>query len=170
MERLAELAFQAGDMEAVNRLRTRKAELDRARAEYEQLLLLPGSPGPSPRLAHLAESLQSAARGTAPLDGGPGRTSGRPARRWLAWLRSRRSLPPSVPADATLPQLLAYLDRLRTDQPTERGRDGLRLPAALPTFQDDAGAAGLSFTFDNGAEPLHHLPEIYSGGVGTARL
>ena len=36
----------------------------------------------------------------------------------------------------------------------------------MPEFQDDAVKAGIAFTFDNGAEPLHHLPEIYSGGVG----
>ncbi len=34
-----------------------------------------------------------------------------------------------------------------------------------PVFTDDAEAAGLKFTFDNGLEPLHHLPETTSGGV-----
>ena len=35
-----------------------------------------------------------------------------------------------------------------------------------PRFVDDAEPAGLRFTFDNGLETLHQMPETMSGGVG----
>ncbi|HWE35828.1 MAG TPA: CRTAC1 family protein, partial [Isosphaeraceae bacterium] len=38
---------------------------------------------------------------------------------------------------------------------------------ASPAFVDDADAAGLGFTFDNGIDPLRQLPETMSGGVGV---
>jgi hypothetical protein len=41
------------------------------------------------------------------------------------------------------------------------------LPDAVPQFTDDAEAAGLRFTFQNGETPLHYLPETMSGGVGV---
>ena len=37
---------------------------------------------------------------------------------------------------------------------------------APPRFVDDAEAAGLRFTFDNGADPLRQIPETTAGGVG----
>ena len=37
---------------------------------------------------------------------------------------------------------------------------------AAPRFIDDARSAGLHFTFDNGLENLHQIPETMSGGVG----
>ena len=36
-----------------------------------------------------------------------------------------------------------------------------------PEFVDDARAAGLAFTFANGATPEHHMPETTAGGVGV---
>jgi tetratricopeptide (TPR) repeat protein len=165
MERLTERAFQSGDTDGVNRLRTRKGEYDRARAEYEELLLVPGAPGPSARLAHLAEILH------------------RPVEARLIWMtclaarpgdseastglaRVKQFVPPPVPPTATLPQLLAYLDESRAGRSTGGTGAGIDSIAALPSFTDQAQGARIRFTFDNGAEPLHHLPEIYSGGVG----
>ena len=37
---------------------------------------------------------------------------------------------------------------------------------ASPWFVDDAEPAGLRFTFDNGLETLHQMPETMSGGLG----
>ena len=37
---------------------------------------------------------------------------------------------------------------------------------ARPRFVDDAEPVGLHFTFDNGLENLHQIPETMSGGVG----
>ena len=36
----------------------------------------------------------------------------------------------------------------------------------MPRFIDDAEAAGLRFTFENGLEPGRQMPETMSGGVG----
>jgi len=165
MERLAELAFQAGDTEGGNRRRTRKADFDRARAEYEELLLVPYVPRPSPRLAQLAETLQRPLEARiiwtlvlAERPGDPQAAAG------LA--RIKALVPPPIPPTATLPRLLAYLDRGKPGGPAAVSGTGVDPGGALPMFKDDAGPAAIQFTFDNGAELFHHLPEIYSGGVG----
>ena len=56
--------------------------------------------------------------------------------------RAADAAPPRAPASATSPRRV------------------------VPRFRDDAKAAGLHFTFDNGATAQKQLPEASSGGVG----
>jgi predicted Zn-dependent protease len=58
LERLSELEFRAGETASAGRLRARKAELDRAKVEYEEVLFLPDAQAQAERLACLAETLE----------------------------------------------------------------------------------------------------------------
>ena len=165
LERLAELEFQAGNTTRSSDLRARKAELDRARAEYEALLLLPEKPVALPRLAHLAETLggmlEAKILWKLVLSQRPG---DKEALDGVARLESRPA-PPVIPS-AALPKLLADLDRARPGQHGSEKAGAEITGRVFPAFADDSESADLRFTFDSGAEPLHHLPEIYSGGIG----
>src|SRR5262249_12918226 len=145
--------------------RARKAELDRAKAEYEDVLFLPDAPAQAARLARLAETLRRRLEAwilwkldLALRPGDPNAVEG--LRRIDAQVQS------PVPPDASLPALLAMLDRSSPDASIGSGPRTEDDAGPTPAFTDDAEAAGIRFTFDSGAEPLHHLPEITSGGVG----
>ena len=164
LERLAELELRAGRPDEAARLRARKAELDRAKAQYEIVLFLPDAALRSAQLARLADALDR-------------RLEARIL--WTMAVRQR-------PGDPEPPRALARLDAApaaRPARPTRRspallagrpeaeaapaGPAPARRAAAPPAFVDDAEAAGLRFTFDNGIDPLRHLPETMSGGVGV---
>src|SRR5262249_30557260 len=70
----------------------------------------------------------------------------------------------AVPPHLTPAGLLAELD---ADRGSGRLAHGLRDAGASPRFVDDAEPAGLRFTFDNGVEALHHIPETMSGGLAV---
>ena len=163
VERLAELLFLAGRAEESTRLRARKAELDRAKAEYEMLLFRPDAASRPAPIARLAEALgrrlearilwalASRTRSARPRGGrGPLPTRG-----------GVRRAPPATGFE-TLGALLADLEKARPD----RLREPMVYRGATPAFRDDAEAAGLRFVFENGAEPSRQLPETMSGGVG----
>jgi enediyne biosynthesis protein E4 len=161
---LSELELRSGSGDRAGRLRVRKAEFDRAKAEYDEVLFLPDASSQATRLALLAETLRRSlearilwnlVRAQRPQD--PRATQG------LARIESIVLL--AVPASATLPALLAEVELVRAATP---GTSRAKAPDetwTCPVFTDDAEAAGLKFTFDNGLEPLHHLPETTSGGV-----
>ena len=163
LERLAELELRAGRPEEAARLRARKAGLDRANARYDLVFSLPEATAHAIQLAHLAETLgrvQEArilwtiARRQHPDDPAPAEA--------LARL-DRRPPPPRPTADRTLSALLAE----RVDGgPLARRRPSTPRASTPPAFDDDAESAGLRFAFDNGADPLHPLPQAMSGGVG----
>ncbi len=160
LERLAELEYRGGRYESAAQYREKKAELERSKAEYDILLFLPDAATRSKRLAQLAEVL----------------SRDREAR--LLWDLTRRRLPADPEAAKVLasPRIggrqiqaklgLADLRRLvaregpTSSRPTDRTMSGTD-----PVFAEGASAAGLVFTFDNGATSIHHLPETMSGGL-----
>ena len=163
IERLAKLELKAGHADKATRLRASKGERDRAKAEYEIVLFLQDAQLRSAQLARLAEALDhylearvlwSLAVRQRPGDPEPSK----------ALARLAGSIRPRPPADATLPALLASNVQGRKPGPS---RPPGRVGGATPSFTDEAESAGLRFTFDNGADPLRHLPETMSGGVGV---
>jgi enediyne biosynthesis protein E4 len=164
LERLAELELRAGRPEESAKLRARKAELDRAKAQYEIILFLRDASERSAQLARFADALDRRLEArilwTMAVRNRPGDPE--PPR---ALARLEKASTPVPPADATLPALLAG----RPDRKASPGLVGAptRPGGASPVFVDDADAAGLGFTFDNGIDPLRQLPETMSGGVGV---
>ena len=165
LERLAELALKLGETPRAERLRRRKAELDRALNRYLDLFWLTRRSDlarHAPEMARLAESLgrRFEARGflTAILWHDP---SDLEAREGLARL-DRAEPPGRRPASRTLAALLA--DALG---PAEAA---VPPPApdlvTIPRFRDDARVARLVFGFTSGTTADHQLPETMSGGVG----
>jgi predicted Zn-dependent protease len=161
LERLAELLFLSARAEESARLRARKAELDRAKAQYEILLFRPDAasrPSPIARSAEAlgrrleARILWALAAARDPRDREPAEA--------LSRLESAPAAPP--PTSETLSGLLAELKNVG---PTA-AREPMVYRGATPAFRDDAETAGLRFVFDNGAEPSRQLPETMSGGVG----
>jgi tetratricopeptide (TPR) repeat protein len=159
LERLADLASQAGEADRATDLRRRKAAIDAARDHYKGLI------NRSDMAAHAAEL----ARGAEAI----GRWFD--ARAWWALavhqdgtLRSEASTAigrmarfEQATETSALP-LAEILRRVRPDAPqlVERGNE-----PRIPTFVDDAAARGLKFSFDNGCSELRQLPETMSGGV-----
>jgi tetratricopeptide (TPR) repeat protein len=154
LERLAELAGERGDSTEVARLRSRKAEIIRARERYRALLGDDSQHGDPAELAALAQGLgrRIEARAWALIRDG----------------RSPRSNPlqeaPRTNATTTGSMTLAHLCSdldLRAG-----GRFAVVLPRIIPHFMDDAATVGLRFQQQNGGTPQKLLPETMSGGVG----
>jgi tetratricopeptide (TPR) repeat protein len=173
LERLAELAHQAGRHDRAADLRRRMAELERAMADYRQRLWHQESPQTArarAEMAHLAEA------------------AGRPheAHALLAWAHQ------ADPDDATAREGLARIERsgairqklalFVVNEPwpeppalpgtTRRpplGRGGTGGSGPPPpgrlAFADDAEAAGLKFVYDNHETPIRQLPEPFGGGL-----
>ncbi len=163
LTRLAELDHQAGDAAAAARYRRRKAEVDADRARYFRLYKRGLSSDRAIELARLAERL---------------------GRRFEArgfWDLVRRQDPSNPEAAAALPRLaparrpagelapsLASLIASEPESPaTHSNSEVADSPGAMPRFVNRARDSGLdSFVFDNGASPIHQLPEMASGGIG----
>jgi thioredoxin-like negative regulator of GroEL len=192
IERLAVLMSLAGQAREAEKLRRRKAEIDRVQHQFNKILL--DGPIDSSRaevLAGLAVVLGRTfdARGWAilaeaklPVSEPAGETRTRPESRsplpagLIAEARELSSpfpilLETNSPNRPALSDQLADLRAtatLRRDSPAEtRPTATVGDPSsARPEFTDDAAAAGLHFTFDNGQTPQRLLPETMSGGVG----
>jgi tetratricopeptide (TPR) repeat protein len=165
MENLAELLLRTGHPEEARRLRERRGELGQILDQYMFKIF------PADRLDHAAELARAAAAIGRRFE----------ARCWWE-LAARRSpgddLPRSELArldresrssgtlapDLTPAGLLAELDENRGSAELAHG---LQDAGASPRFVDDAERAGLRFTFDNGVEELHHIPETMSGGLAV---
>jgi tetratricopeptide (TPR) repeat protein len=161
LERLATLAWDAGQTERAREYRSRKAELDRIKDRYRALIDAPITPSQFAELGKLSQSLgrRFEARGwwslravSAPSD--PDATTA------LALLRDHPDAPRSVPDDI-LPKLISTSDRAMASQSKPSTPS-----TTQPRFRDDAESAGLSFVFDNGRSPLRQIPETTAGGVG----
>jgi tetratricopeptide (TPR) repeat protein len=160
VERLAELELLAGRAESAARLRARKAELDRAKIQYEILVTKPSAEAVHHcvEMARLAEvlgrSFEARSLWSVALERSPGDREAVEARTRLERARAARAGP-------TLAGLLAELGPAPAQGTRSRGR-----LSAPPAFTDDAEVSGLRFTFDNGATPARQIPETMSGGVG----
>ena len=174
LDRLAELAVEAGDDERAAEHRREKAERDRDRDRYRRLLRL-DAPELAPRareLARLADRLgrRDEARGL-----------------WIAVTRQEPGDPEAIEALARLDEerrrrsaeLAPLASRLTSGGPAPTvGPDAGTLPpgergtgpalgiGAAPSFEDRAEADGLRFRLEAGHSPDRHLPETMSGGVG----
>jgi tetratricopeptide (TPR) repeat protein len=157
LERLALLELERGEAARAAGYRRRKNEIDRLKDRYRRALHQPPRLGAEEDLARLAEALGRwfEAHGWWSLAclRDPDRAEFRArALALAARLRPqpRSSLPP-VPAPAGLPG---------SDDHESPDSGGL-------AFRDDAEAAGLRFTFHNGATPARQLPETMSGGIAV---
>jgi tetratricopeptide (TPR) repeat protein len=195
LERLAVLAWEAGDLREAERLQRRKAEIDRAKDRIHKLIV---------RKTDLRSHARELARVSAVLGRqfderawslvaatSPALAQPRP----LTSSTQRPSRDPEVEESRRVCRAVsdAALARLLANQGEPRGpavgalgerladlRGGSvfrknptatkpeRQGAALPRlhFVDDAEAVGLRFAFDNGRTPRCLIPETISGGVG----
>ena len=167
LERLAELELIAGHSDTVEKLRKRKAELDQFQKEYVKRLTSVSArananaePGQYATLADLAEKL--------------GRRFDGDRWRRLAGIAGRqqnaRSYAPPGPGSTAAPALtLADVVREATAPGTRTSAASAKGPKNPLVFSDDALAARLSFTQQNGC-PTDRLmlipPVTSSGGVG----
>ncbi len=175
LDRLAALAFEAGDAQRAAALRRRQAAIQRDFERYARLLVVERDPIPREELherAVLAERLGRwfEARGWLALalerD-----ASDRLARTELDRLASDpRMADPVFPAGASL---LSLVCPSGTCPPvaasTAAGLPGLLVSAnrAAIAFRDDAQPAGLGFVYHNGESPEHQIPETIGGGVAV---
>ncbi|QDV36606.1 FG-GAP-like repeat-containing protein [Tautonia plasticadhaerens] len=168
LERRIERALRDEDGPGASALRARKAEADRARERYRALLSDGADPNEYDALAREAEALgrRFEAEGwtVLALRGDPFLLG---ARERLERLRARVGPSEGFPPGARLADLV--LDGLPAAPGAgegEGGRAGSPSRSPAPEFSDEAGAAGLAFTFDNGASAARQLPETMAGGVG----
>src|SRR5262249_15577559 len=153
----------SGSVEESTRLRLGKAELDRAKAQYEMLLFRPDAAAWPAPIARLAEALGRRLEARILWALASARDPRDPeAAEALARLGAASAAPPSPTSFEPLGALLADLENVG---PTA-ARGPIVYRGATPDFRDDAEAAGLRFVFNNGAGPSRQLPETMSGGVG----
>jgi tetratricopeptide (TPR) repeat protein len=163
MERLAELAHQAGRSDRVADLRRRKAEVERALEAYRLLLWREEPPRGAAERYELARRAEAAGR----------RLEGRVLYTWA--LAADPSHQPAREALARLDRVDAkrQLDRTSRDQPWPSApvvaRSDRPEPEAVPvgglSFTDDAEATGLRFVYHNAETPYHQQPEPFGGGL-----
>ena len=161
LDRLAELEQKVGRVDEAAGLRSRKAELDRAKAEYEIVLFLPDASLRSAQLARLADQLDRRLKAKALRATAARQRVGDPEPP-EALARLAKIPTPKPPAESTVAALLAFAPKpARRDRAAPPAREG-----AAPAFVDEAESSGLRFAFENGIEPRRQLPETMSGGVG----
>ncbi len=171
LDRLAALALQAGDSGAAAVLRRRQEEALRDKERYRRLLIADPDPIPLPELyerARLAEQLGRwfEVQGwlTLALERNPADLAARVALDRVAE-RDRRAAE-ATPSWASL--LLAARDSADpTAAATIAETAAVRRQSAAIAFRDDAGTAGLRFTYRNGESPEHQIPETIGGGVAV---
>ncbi len=165
LERLTELATRAGRTDDAARLRRRKAELDEALHRYRTMFREDDAVRTTAQMARLAETLGrrfeaiglwTLVRELAPADADTRAALERLGPAETACEESGRTLAEVLPADSTL----------ATDTAAPRTSTSATPRRVVPRFRDDANAAGLHFTFDNGETAQKQLPEASSGGVG----
>ncbi|MHB1562241.1 MAG: FG-GAP-like repeat-containing protein, partial [Isosphaeraceae bacterium] len=161
LDRLAELEQRAGQADQAARWRGRREEALRDRAAYRRLMIADRQDLPEVEM-----------RRRAWLAGRLGRRFEEQG--WLTLLLERE--PGDRKAAAALDRL-ALADRRNpatlVRPPVEPASD-LRPPGETPlpapaavAFRDEAEAAGLRFTYRNGASPEHPIPETIGGGAAV---
>jgi tetratricopeptide (TPR) repeat protein len=163
MERLAELLLLAGQLGRAEELRASKGELERVLHWYMVNVYASDCLDHAAELARAAEriGLRFEARCWWEL------AAARPAEARVAEAEIERlaraeaaAKPPARPTPADL------LAELAPDTAQARSTKVTRPGGATPRFVDDAGDAGLHFTYDNGLSPQRQVPETMGGGVG----
>lgn len=168
-ERLATLAFEAGQLKEAERLRRRKAEIDEAQDRYRKLLFLGDEPSNHfDEFARLAEKMGRRAESHAWSLLREQGSSDRPTGEALPEDEDGE-IAPNAPRKPGALALAGLLNDLRTRQSAGSATAPPPIPSsATPEFVDDAGAAHLSkFVFENGQTPQRQLPETMTGGVGV---
>ena len=160
LDRLADLAAQAGRSDRLAELRRRKANVDRAKEQYRKLLADPDPAEHAEELALLAESLGRWFDAKAWWTISSRRGVDRPKAR-AAIDRIDRSSPAPTPPGGTVAEALADVITRPSDHP--KANEGRPM---VPRFRDDATVASLRFVFESGRSPGRQLPETMSGGVG----
>jgi thioredoxin-like negative regulator of GroEL len=165
IERLAELAAGAGEVDRAVGLRRRKAELDEAVHAYRHLYNKGEPERNAVAMARLAGQLgrRFEAQGFLTL-AARRNPEDREAKSALA--RVTFPEPRTEAPGETLADLLSTDLGSGTAPSDVRGITPGPAPGQWPSFRDDAAAAGIAFVFDNGASEIHQLPEMASGGVG----
>lgn len=160
LERLADLAAEAGETGKVVELRRRKAAIDATRERYNQLINRPETLAQAVELARAAETIgrwfDSRIWWTLAARREP--SAAKEARDAIARLKAKEQAATSTD-ERSLAELLGP-DRAG-GKPAESGLPDL----AVPRFLDEADARGLAFQFDHGPSDEHQLPETMSGGV-----
>ena len=166
LDRLAVLGWEAKQADQAAELRRRKARLDEVKDRYRRLLADSAPADGYAELAGLAEALGRPAEAEGWWTLAARRDSGNPA--VIAGLARSRGRPATGPTPVSSEPLAGRLaDLLGTGSRADVGQKIAGLPAGGSiAFRDDAEAAGLRFTFDNGRSPLRQLPETTAGGVG----
>jgi thioredoxin-like negative regulator of GroEL len=165
LDRLAELAVREGRTDRAAAIRGRQEAALRDKERYRRLMIADRDPVPLDELrerARLAERLgrRFEAEGwlTLTVQRDPGDHEARAA---LDRLAARRDDAASRPAGS----LLIAEPGGRED--TAAASAAISASSAEIAFRDDAGAAGLRFTYHNGETPQHQIPETIGGGVAV---
>ena len=166
MERLVELAIEAGQAARVADLRRRKAEIERALKAY-RLLLWRDQPLKTTAERHeLARLAESAGR---PIEA-------RALYRWIIATEqndssARDALARLDQEDIERRRQLADYESHRSSDLQPSVRPNRQIPRQQPipetrvAFRDDVEAAGLRFVYDNAETAFHQLPEPFGGGL-----
>jgi enediyne biosynthesis protein E4 len=166
-DRLSELAVREGQPARAALLRQRKAETDRLKTQYQQLLLRDQPVRDAAQMAKLAEQLghrfEAKVFASVALASEPARDD---LQAVLARLESRAGSavgPGPTLADALGSELAetpgAQAPRLALGAVEDASADRIH-------FEDDSTRSSLTHVFDNGESPIHQMPEVSSGGVG----
>ncbi|MFI5458430.1 MAG: FG-GAP-like repeat-containing protein [Isosphaerales bacterium] len=161
LERLADLAAQAGETNRVAGLRRRKAAVDVASERYRTLASLPDL---APHAAELATAALALGRR---FD----------ARAWWG-LVARQDPAAATEAQAAIALLTpaepapdsdgrSLADLVTPPAPRWEGKAAVASALGVPSFIDDAEQSGLTLVFDNGRTDRRQLPETMSGGVAV---
>ncbi len=166
LERLAELATREGRADDAARLRRRKAELDQALHRYRTMFREDDPLRSTARMARLAEALgrrfEALGLWTLVRELAPDDAEARAAVDRLAHAKSVRPGAGRKLADVLVGAISAAAEPI----PRPLLASAAAPRRVVPIFRDDAGAAGLHFTFVDGATEKKQLPEASSGGVG----
>jgi tetratricopeptide (TPR) repeat protein len=168
LSRLTELDVRAGRSEQVADLRRRKVRLDRAADAYRRYLFTGVPTDHYAELGRLAEELGRwfEARGwwTLALRQSGGSEEARAALGRID--RIDRGLVAADRADAAS-RTGSLADALADLIPRVVGEPAIASSqVAVPTFRDDAQAAGLHAVYEYDPTPLWRMPEMMGGGVG----
>jgi tetratricopeptide (TPR) repeat protein len=167
LERLADLAAQAGELDRVAELRRRKAEIDTARDHYRALINLPEMAPHAAEFARTAEAIGRwfDARVWWTLAVRRDRSFAAEASAAIARLSQAESAAESGARDANTTSPRSLTDLIAPIRPREAPSTASARGLDIPVFVDDAESRGLVFRFDNGCTDLRQIPETMSGGV-----